>query len=214
MYKLSKQEREFRERVRGRYPPDQTWYAVMTHCGREREIGDLILFDFSDNGIEGVLLPEIKASPRRAQGKCGLPELLFSSYVFFRCKMTDDVYIRISSYDGVFQILGRAYRIPTTIEDAEMSHLKGVLATHPKPKLASRLNLGAEVVVTEGLMEGMRGRLIEIGSRYAKIETCFSFLDIGTSIVVAVPPDQIQVEHSAGFRSRRDILAGVGQPRR
>ncbi len=110
--------------------------------------------------------------------------------------MNDTIYEKISSYDDVFQILGRAYRIPAHIEDSEIAHLKAILVHQPRPITAALLNVGAPVVVTEGLMRGMRGRIIEAASRRVKIETHFSFLDHTTGIVIVVPWEMVELDDS------------------
>jgi len=204
MYKLSKQEHQFREKMRGRYPSDPKWYAVMTHCGREYEVQDKILSDFPDNGLGEIFLPELKASVGGYNGKKKRPELLFSCYVFLRCRMSDEIYMMVSAHETVHSILGRAYRIPSVIEDTEMTHLKGILVSYPKPLLSPRLNIGAEAVVTKGLMEGLRGRVVEFNSHFAKLEACFSFFDNGTSIIVSVPLGQIRLGETGVFSLPRD----------
>ncbi|MCX8038667.1 MAG: hypothetical protein N3D11_16760 [Candidatus Sumerlaeia bacterium] len=194
MYKLDKRERELREKLRGRYCPHPAWYAAMTHAGKERRICDQISFDLRGNGVGEVFLPEIISHNGKHDSRP--PELLFSSYVFFQTIMTDAIYEKISSYDGVFQILGRAYRIPMHIEDSEIAHLKAVLVHEPRPRMAGVMNIGAPVVVTEGLMRGMRGRIIEAASRRVKIETHFSFLDPTAAVVIVVPWEMVELDDS------------------
>lgn len=197
MYKLNKQERTFRERMRGRYPAGPRWYGVMTRAGREPQVRERVFFEFADPPVERILLPEVTANARRRTGKRRRPDLLFSSYVFLRCRMNDGLYTTISAYEDVFQILGRAYRIPSVIDDAEMAYLQGVLASDPRPKVVTRSSVGAEVEVTGGLMAGMQGRVIECNAGYVKIETCFSFLDDATGIVVAVPRSHVRLHETA-----------------
>jgi len=194
MYRLSKQERDLRERMRGKYPDGFNWYAAMMHSGRERRVRERVLHDFSDRGVEEVLLPELRAGASGRPGKRTQPNLLFPCYVFFRCRMDDEIYVRISAYEDVFQILGRAYRIPSVIDEAEIAYLKGVLTSHPRPEMMSRLNVGGQAVVIQGMMEGMRGRVLEFNARFVKLETCFSFLDNGTSIAVHVPRAHVRFE--------------------
>ena len=194
MYKLDKQERAYRARMRGRYSTAMKWYAVMTHCGREYPVRDRIEFDLSDQGEVGILLPEVRTNERAPGGKTDHQPLLFSSYVFVRCRMNDAIYTSITAYRDVYQILGRAYRIPSVIHDAEMAHLRGVLATSPAPMLVSRLRVGEPVEITDGLLRGMRGQLVEFNARYAKIEVRFSFLDDTTGILVSVPRHQVRLE--------------------
>jgi transcription antitermination factor NusG len=207
MYKLSKQEVEFREKMRGRYPVDPKWYAVMTHCGHEHAIRDRILSDFANDGVKEVFLPELKANVRGHNGNRKRPELLFSCYAFLHCRMSDELYMTVGAYDASYGILGQAYRIPSSIEEKEMIHLKGILASYPAPLLSPRLNVGAEAVVTAGLMQGMPGRVVEFNSHFVKLEACFSFFDNGTSIIVSVPLNQIRLGETGLFSSPRLVAA-------
>jgi transcription antitermination factor NusG len=195
MYKLSKQEHRHREELRGRYSGEQKWYGVMTHYGQERNVRDQIL-DVLPGERDEALLPELtlarQARNGRARGK-----LLFPCYVFLRCRMNDPTYIAVADCEGVVQILGLAYRIPYAIEDTEICHLRALLSSDPPPSMSQRLNIGAEAVVRQGIMEGLRGRIIEFNAQHVKLETCFSFLDSGTSIVVVVPKTDVEVEKNS-----------------
>jgi len=215
MYKLCKQEHEFREKMRGRYPMDPKWYAVMTHCGREHEVYDRIAQGFAGDGVDQIFLPELKAHGKSPNGRHKRHSLLFACYVFLRCRMSDEIYMEISAYETVYSILGRAYRIPSAIEDTEMTHLKGILTTYPAPMMSPRLNIGAEALVTKGLMEGMRGRVVEYNANFAKIETCFSFFDNGTSVIVHVPLSQLRLEETGFFSAgaERDRAAQFASER-
>ena len=211
MYKLSKAEREFREKVRGQYPPDHRWYAVMTHCGREYQVRDRIVSDFVNDGVSEVLIPEIRSGTGGSLAGQRRPDVLFRCYVFLRCRMSDVTYMTIAAYQSVYSILGRAFRIPSVIEDTEMTYLKGVLATRPAPLMSQRLNIGSEAVVTKGLMEGMRGRVIELNSSFAKLETTFSFFDNGTSVIVSVPLPEIQLDEAAMFSPSQGAVEALIQ---
>lgn len=208
MYRLSKQERQFRERMRGCYAPDLKWYGVMTHFGREREVRDRIVFDFGDDGAKEVLVPELEASSRNNGNGRNARDLLFPSYVFVRCVMNDEIYMTVSAYRSVYSILGRAYRIPSVIEDQEMTHFKGVLSSCPPPTVNQALNVGAEAIVTEGLMQGMRGRVVEFNSNLVKIETCFSFFDNGRSVIVSIPGSDIRLDDTGFLHAPQTVSTG------
>ena len=196
MYTLAKKDREAIEQTRGKYAAEARWYAAMTHHGEERRVRDQVLLDFSHTGVEEILLPELqRKNPSRKKGRS--PDLLFPCYVFLRCRMNDEIYMRVSAYETVHQILGRAYRIPSVLDEEEIVCLKKMLAMSPQPRLATRLNAGDWARVTEGLMEGLKGRVVECNARYVKLETGFSFLDRGASVIVAIPRTQVSVQ-SAG----------------
>jgi len=201
MCRLSKQERQWREALRGQYPLEPVWYAVMTHYGQERPVRER-LEALPGVGIDETLLPALKASVAALEGGRKGGARLFPSYVFLRCAMSDEIYVAVSEDESVIQILGRAYRIPTPIEEEEIRHLRALLASFPPPTIGPRLNVGSEAVVADGFMAELRGRVVECNAQHVKLETCFSFLDSGTSIIVVVPRSQVRLTETAGGSPR------------
>lgn len=181
MYKLAKRDRQFIEQWRGVYPAEMRWYAAMTRFGTERAVCRTMLSRFGGNGIAETMLPEV--SPR---------ELLFPCYVFIRCRMSDPIYMEWAACDGVVSVLGRAWRIPTALEDREIQHLRAILAGPERPEAIVPCRVGRPVVVTCGILQGLRGRILETSTTHYKIETQFSFLNNMTAITVAVPRDDVR----------------------
>ncbi|MCE5230699.1 hypothetical protein LLG95_14055 [bacterium] len=186
MYKLAKRDRQFIETWRGVYAPEVRWYAAMTRFGTEQSVVRSMHERFGNDGVVETLLPEIASadSPR---------ELLFPCYVFIRCRMSDDIYMDWAACDGVVSVLGRAWRIPAALDDREIRHLKGILAAPQRPRVAKPARVGSQAEVTAGILQGLRGRVVETCAAQVKIETRFSFLDSMTAIVIAVPRTQIRL---------------------
>lgn len=201
MYKLSKADREFIEEHRGRYLPEARWYAAMTHWGRERAVLEKVEKEFGDSGLEELLLPELKGEDEPAGKKTG-KKLLFGGHLFFRCRMSDEIYTGVCAHPWVFKIFSKAYRIPDVIDDEEMRIFKGALETIPVPRLVTRSQIGANATVIDGLMKGLQGRVVEVSAHLVKIETQFSFLDHGNSIVISVPHLQVLIEESSGGQAQ------------
>ena len=191
MFKLSKADRELLERLRGQYADAPQWYGVLTQVGRERKAREKILGSFGHDGIEEILLPELSGELRADAGSSTESPLLFTGHIFLQCRMHDELYMQVCAYPEVMKILGRAFRIPSVIDNQEMQIFKGVLETFPVPCLAPRVSVGTAVQVISGLMDGMRGKVIETSASHVKIQTDFSFLGKETGIVVAVPRDQV-----------------------
>lgn len=184
MFKLSKADRQFIEEHRGRYRPDLRWYVTMTHWGRERLVYKRVEKEFGKNGVEELLLPELMGSGPQ-------DKLLFGGHLFFRCRMTEEIYMGVCSDPWVFKIFGRAFRIPEVISEDEMRIFKGMLGSEPRPRLVSKSHIGAMANVIDGLMKGMQGRVVGVSAQFVVLETQFSFLDQGDSIVVSVPHEQV-----------------------
>lgn len=182
MYKLAKRDRKFIETWRGVYLPEPRWYAAMTRFGAERAVCRSMSDRFGDGGLAETFVPEIAAGD----------DLLFPCYVFAQCRMNDDIYMGWTECDGVVSVLGRAWRIPTPLDDREIKHLKAILMAPERPRMAIEMRVGAHVEVTDGIMQGLRGRILETSATQIKLETRFSFLDNMTAIVVTVPKNQIR----------------------
>ena len=196
VYKLSRRELEERSEQRGQYAEEARWYGVMAHVGRERRVRDELARLEAKGVVEEVLLPEMQG----ALGVCpagGERELLFPSYLFVNCRMTDSIYMRVCELGGVVKIVGRAWRIPTAIDEVEIDHLRGVLNACERPRLVCKLSAGQRVVIRGGLMDGLRGRVVGGNARNVKVEVGFSFLDSGRAVRVTVPREAVREEGSA-----------------
>ena len=197
MYKLDRRELETRHELRGRYAPGAHWYAVMAHCGREARVQAWIEENLTVEAIEEAFLPIVE--PRRPSKRSSsspaatVPKFLFRSYLFLRCAMTDAIYTSVCAHPLVFQMLGRGYRIPAALDDEEIGRLRQVLRADCDPELVASRNIGEVAEIVEGLMAGIQGRIVEVNSRGAKLEVPFSFLDMGTTVAVVVPRDNLRI---------------------
>lgn len=214
MFKLCKEDRLRREELRGNYPQGLRWYGVMTHWGQENRVRAEVESGFLGSELAEVLLPDLVV-PQKSKKKS---VRLFGGYVFLHAQMTDEFYMRVSSYPQVLQILGLGYRIPSAIDDQEMAHLRSVLEFRPAPQMVARGQVGQMVRVVSGLLRGMTGRVLQINSRHVKIETSFSFLGLESGIAVALPPSQVEfispvksLNYSHGWTtSAPSLFEGVG----
>ena len=164
----------------------------MVHAGRERHVRDWLEDESALQGINETILPEVTGSNDQTSS-ASHSLLLFSSYVFIRCQLTDDIYAKVTEHRYVFQILGHSYRIPTPLQDDEITHLKAILGSDSSPRVTPRVGKGDEVEVVEGAMKGVRGRILELRSRDVRIEVDFTFLDLGATVSIVVPTSQIKV---------------------
>lgn len=173
---------------------------------RQTELDELAGEHTTLSPSEEILLPIVRlgiaSSDQRSKTT---PQFLFPSYLFLRCAMNDEIYTRVCEYPQVYQILGRAYRIPTPLEDEEILHLRGMLESDCQPELIEKINIGETVEIVEGLMAGMKGRILAFNSSTVRIEAFFSFLDMGTSVAVTVARSDVQIldEFSLEFSGER-----------
>ena len=188
MYKLDKKELDYRQKMRGKYPEGQRWYAAMAHIGREKYVLDFIKDELTDQGVEDAFLPIVEPgvlTPYLAPGTQS--RFLFRSYLFLQCAMTDTIYSAICEHPHVFQVLGRAYRIPSVLDDGEVSNLRQILRAECNPELVSRGHVGEEAEIVAGLMAGIRGRVLYVNEKEVKLEVSFSFFNGQNAVAVVVP---------------------------
>ena len=194
MYRLDPKELSLREESRGRYPKGSCWYAVMAHCGQEERVRRYIGEELANLGVDEILLPRVRLRTGAQRGLTAPSrEFLFRSYLFLRCTMSDAIYIPLCDHRFVYRILGRSYRIPTMLDDEEIVCLRRILEADCRPEMVSRRNVGNEAHIVEGPLEGVYGRILSVNSKEARLEVSFSFLDMGSSVVVIVPRCHVRV---------------------
>ena len=191
MFKMTKAERREFDELRGNYSASAAWYAALVHWGQERAVGRRIADIIAHVSGQEVLLPIIALADASADDDTR--EMLFGGYVFFRCRMDDPTYLSIAEHRSVFSILGKGFRIPSTITEKEMRSFKSVLAMVPKAECLRLTGRGTQVLVVAGLLKGMRGRILEASSTQLKLETTFSFLSAESGVCVTVPRHQVIV---------------------
>ena len=105
--------------------------------------------------------------------------------------MSDEIYLTLAAYDGIVSVLGRAWRIPSILDDREIHYLRGILQAAQRPELTTPINIGAAAEVVAGILRGLRGRVLEASATKVKLETRLSFLNDKTGIAVVVPRSEV-----------------------
>ncbi len=209
MLRLSKADRQWIEKWRGEYDPTARWYAVMTHAGRERRVRDRIFEQFGPEHGE-ILLPEVEDARLRRQGAPAPMRMLFSSYIFWKCPMNDEFYMTVSEFRDVLQINSRAFRIPSPIDEGEMTRFRRILTENFMPKLRSRRGRGERVLIVDGCLKGTEGRLISLSGSEARIEIGLSFLSAGDSMVIKVRRELVALaERESGEMAAPELLCAA-----
>ena len=133
------------------------WYACRTRSRAEKQVNRLL----AARGVESYL-PLVERLRQWADRKKRVAFPLFPGYVFarFELRMMYDVL----STPGVVTIV-RANGYPTPLRDEEIESVRilasGVNACQAPLQPVEHLDLGQEVIVTQGPFSGMRGLLVE-----------------------------------------------------
>jgi transcription antitermination factor NusG len=208
MYKLSKRELRYRAQHRGRYYAEPHWYALFVHFGQEAHVARKLRRCFDTQHVPDILLPQVEPPPTADWLEPAAPpsgRLLFSGYVFIRCRMSDPIYLRLCEQPAVYEVLGHAFRIPAVIPDAEMALFRAALACSPhiQPRTAtppaSACNpVGQTVRVTRGLLRGASGHVLSCSARHLRLQVQFSFLGRDSCLVVTVLRQDVALRAAQG----------------
>ncbi len=153
------------------------WYACRTRARAEKRADRLL----AGNGVESYM-PVIEQLRQWSDRKKRVAFPLFPGYVFarFDLRKTYDVL----NTPGIVTIV-QANGYPTPVRDEELEAVRilvtGVNAGHGLPRPVEDLELGHEVIATEGPFAGMRGVLLEERGR-ARVVVRLSVLRQAVSV--------------------------------
>lgn len=133
------------------------WYACRTRARAEKRAARLL----AGNGVESYL-PVIDQLRQWSDRKRRVAFPLFPGYVFARFDLRKTY--EVLNTPGIVTIV-RANGYPTPLRDKELESVRilvtGVNAGHGMPRPVEKLEIGQEVIVTEGPFSGMRGMQVE-----------------------------------------------------
>lgn len=146
------------------------WYALVVIAGREQEMKDLYLSS-KELDVQDAISMESDVQAEDLSG-----------YVFLKMKMNIKKFGIIMENECVLRFIGKPYGdystktyIPDVISEADINKIKTSAFIKPqtiaeKKKSKKKLKVGDEVVIIEGDLASIRGKIIEIGVRKIKIE--------------------------------------------
>lgn len=134
--------------------PGYPWYAIRVRSRHERPVSDSL----KGKGLD-TFLPLCK-SRRRWSDRVQEVELpLFPGYVFSRFDVAQRLPVLITP--GVVNIIGLG-KIPVPVEDWEMQSLIRVVQSGVHCQLWPFLMVGQRVLIEEGPLRSVEGRLVQI----------------------------------------------------
>jgi transcription antitermination factor NusG len=158
------------------------WYAIYTRSRHEKVVYELL----NDKGIETFLPLRVVLSHWKDRKK-KIESPLFPGYLFTRINISDD-FTKVVTSKGVVKVLG-TNGTPVPIPDEEVDSvrtlLKSGLRYDPYPYLKS----GMKVVVINGLLQGIIGKIIE---RLGKYKLLISIELIKRSISVEIDVKDVE----------------------
>jgi transcription antitermination factor NusG len=157
------------------------WYAVYTRPNHEKRVGE----HFASREIEYYLPTYRTTSHWKNRLAVEVERPLFPTYIFARIAWNQ--HVRILEVPSVISFVGTA-REPLPLSSAEIETLRlGLKGVHAQPH--PYLNIGERVRIKSGLLAGMQGIVLRMGSG---LRVVLTIEQIRKSIVVEV--DQADVE--------------------
>ncbi len=140
---------------------NREWYAVYTMVRHEKKVNDSL----AEKNIETFLpLREVLSKWKDRKKRVRIP--LFPGYLFINIPLQDRWNVLNTS--GVVKILGvNGNPVPVSLEQIEA--VRRVLESKVEYDCYTYFTQGREVVVVNGVLEGVRGRILERRGNYRLI---------------------------------------------
>ncbi|MER3446520.1 MAG: antitermination protein NusG [Candidatus Dadabacteria bacterium] len=161
---------------------NREWYAVYTTVRHEKKVNDAL----SEKNVETFLpLREVLSQWRDRRKRIKVP--LFPGYLFINIALEDR--LRVLSTKGALRIVGSG-GVPVPVSLDQIEAIKRVVEGKVEYDCYPYLTQGREVVVINGPLEGVRGRILERRGNYRLI---ISVDTIKRSVSVEVDPRDIEL---------------------
>jgi transcriptional antiterminator NusG len=161
---------------------NRNWYAVYTMVRHEKKVNEALV----EKSIETFLpLREVLSQWKDRRKRIKIP--LFPGYLFINIALEDRW--RVLSTRGTLRIVGSG-GVPIPVSLDQIEAIKRVLESRVECDCYPYLTQGREVVVVNGPLEGIKGRILERRGNYRII---ISVDTIKRSVSVEVDPRDIEL---------------------
>ncbi len=144
------------------------WYVAHTYSGYENKVKASIEATVENRNMEDLILEiqvPVQEVVERKDGKTVVKEKkLFPGYVIIKMQITDESWYVVRNTRGVTGFVGPASK-PVPLSQAELKKM-GIR----KQRVEIQLEIGEEVKVIEGPLEGYTGVIEEIQVEKAKVK--------------------------------------------
>jgi transcriptional antiterminator RfaH len=162
---------------------ERKWYAVYTRSRFEKKVNEKLI----EKDVE-VLLPLQKTVRQWSDRKKTVEIPLIRSYVFVKINFND--YLKVLDTHGVVKFVTYICNSnPAPIPEEQLNNLIILTRTDNDIKTTSeKLNPGDKIEVTSGVLNGLKGELIEY---HGNKKVVVKINHLNTSLLVTVPSFQI-----------------------
>lgn len=153
------------------------WYCLRAISGKELKVKELLDAeikngDFKDN-VETVIVPTEKVVVQKGNKKDIKEKVLFSGYVFVRCRLVGEVQAQLVNTTNVVNFLmGRVTKKPEPLPDdqveAMLGHVDEVIDTEEAAQVT--FMVGETIKVNDGPFKTFDGVIEEISEERKKLK--------------------------------------------
>jgi len=137
----------------------EPWYAVRTKSRHEK----VVCKQLEADGLE-VYLPSVQQSRQWSDRTKVIDSPLFPGYVFLRVPHLPSMKVQVLRKVGVIGFVG-SERGATSIPDSELNSVRLLLMNRIPHASHPYLKVGQRIRVTDGVLRGVEGVLVGLGSR-------------------------------------------------
>ena len=151
------------------YNQDFKWYILYVMSGFEnrlkQKISELTKIKKFEKRLNNILVPIAKKIIVEQNKKKERIECVFTSYIFIQANLDDELYNRISNFEGVFYFLGSSKdmekTLPLSMNNEDIDLLFNAISKFKETDnyLYLQFAVGDYVKITSGVFRNCRGRI-------------------------------------------------------
>ena len=153
------------------------WYCLRAISGKELKVKELLEAQIKNGefkgNVEQVIVPTEKVVVQKGNKKDIKEKVLFSGYVFVRCKLVGEVQAQLANTTNVVNFLmGRVTKKPEPLPDDQIAAMLGNVDERVVSEAAAQVTfmVGETIKVNDGPFKDFDGVIEEISDEKKKLK--------------------------------------------
>lgn len=151
----------------------ENWYALFVTTGEEDNVKERLLYRFKDSFK--VLVPKRKLKERKKGIWKSNIKVLFPGYVLMYGYLGVEEYYNLKKIPGLIKLIRTGYE-PAEIKDYEMEVISKLIFNNEIIGESSVLIENGNIVVVDGPLTSLEGKIISINRRKGRAKVCLNFM--------------------------------------
>lgn len=152
------------------------WYCLRAISGKELKVKEVLDAEIANTDlgkwVEQVVVPTEKVVSQSGNKKVVKDKVLFSGYVFVRCRLVGEVQSQLANTTNVVNfLLGRNSKKPEPLPDDQVAAMLGTADAGTEPDAEMQLNfmVGETVLVKDGPFQGFEAEVESVNDEKKKL---------------------------------------------